>query len=163
MRRTPYVLAAGAVSLAVMLAACGNSTAAPSSAADSPPTSSASAEPSGAPTRKSDSAQTEAKPGGYLDWADYDKDPGAYADTDVVLFFHAPWCPDCNATEESLNRDGVPDGLTVVKVDFDSSTDLRQKYGVTVQHTFVLIEPDGNQVEIWTGTRTGEAIAAQIS
>lgn len=162
MRRSPHALAAGAVALAILLAACGSGTAASSSTtASTAAKSSTSGEPKVEPTRKS--AQPEARPGVYLDWADYDADPGAFAGTDVVLFFHAPWCPDCNATEESLNSDGVPDGLTVVKIDFDSSTDLRQQYGVTVQHTFVLIGPDGSQVKKWTGTRTGEAIAAQIS
>ncbi|MEZ5096462.1 MAG: hypothetical protein R2731_10275 [Nocardioides sp.] len=49
----------------------------------------------------------------------------------------------------------------MVKVDF-SETDS-QTYGVTVQHTFVAIEPDGNQLKKWTGTFTGEDIAGQLA
>jgi thiol-disulfide isomerase/thioredoxin len=111
--------------------------------------------------QQSPAAQTGA--GSFIDWADYDADPAAYGDTRVVLEFHADWCPDCRATEESLNTVGVPDGLTVVKVDFDNSDELRQKYGVTVQHTFVYIDADGNELKKWTGTHTGEEILEQTA
>ena len=95
--------------------------------------------------------------------ATYDADRAAYADSRIVLFFHAPWCPNCRATEESLNADGVPDGLTIVKVDFDSQTDLRQEYGVTYQHTYVLVDTDGTALKKWTGTETGADIAAEAA
>ena len=81
----------------------------------------------------------------------------------VVLFFHAPWCPDCRATEQSLTTAGMPDGLTVVKVDYDSMTDLKQKYGITQQHTFVAVDAAGMKQQIWTGTKTGAEILAKIS
>lgn len=115
------------------------------------------------PAGQSPTTQDEAEPGSYIDWDEYAADRAAYDDTHVVLFFHAPWCPSCRATEESLTADGVPDGLTIVKVDFDTATDLRQQYGVTVQHTFVLVEPDGNQVKKWAGTLSGKEIAEQIA
>lgn len=60
-----------------------------------------------------------------------------------VLFFHAPWCAQCNAIEKDILAQGVPDGLTIIKVDYDSSQDLRQKYGVTLQTTFVKIDDQG--------------------
>ena len=81
--------------------------------------------------------------------------------TRVVYFFHAPWCPDCRATDASLKSEGVPQGLTVVKVDFDSMTDLRRQLGVTQQHTFVQVDSAGSQVKKWSGSRTGAAISAQ--
>ena len=99
--------------------------------------------------------------GAYLAQADYDKDAASRAGTKVVYFFHASWCPDCRATEASLTADGVPAGLTVVKVDYDTATDLRKTYGITQQHTFVQIGPDGAQLAKWTGTKTGEAIKAK--
>ena len=60
-----------------------------------------------------------------------------------------------------MTADGVPAGLTVVKVDYDTATDLRKTYGITQQHTFVQIGPDGAQLAKWTGTKTGEAIKAK--
>lgn len=79
-----------------------------------------------------------------------------------MLFFYASWCPDCVATEASLNADGAPEGLTVVQVDFDKQTDLRQEYGVTVQHTFVHVDDKGAEVNKWTGSKTGADIAAEL-
>ncbi len=99
--------------------------------------------------------------GAYLSQADYTQDATARAGTKVVYFFHATWCPDCKATDTSLTSEGVPAGLTVVKVDYDTATDLRKTYGITQQHTFVQVGPDGAALAKWTGTRTGEAIKAK--
>ena len=63
-----------------------------------------------------------------------------------LLFFHASWCSQCRSIEESIEKDGIPDGVTVFKIDYDSNQALRQKYGVTLQTTFVKIDDDGNKV-----------------
>ena len=102
-----------------------------------------------------------ARPGEYVEYQAYSADPAAHLNSDVVLFFHAPWCPDCRATEASITKDGVPAGLTVVKVDFDSMTDLKQKYGITQQHTFVKVDAQGALLGRWTGSATGAAIKAK--
>jgi thiol-disulfide isomerase/thioredoxin len=101
------------------------------------------------------------RPGQYLEFQAFSADPAAHRSTDVVLFFHAPWCPDCRTTEASLIKDGVPAGLTVVKVDYDSMTELKQKYGITHQHTFVKIDAQGTMLAKWTGSFTGAAIKAK--
>ncbi|MBG6056408.1 thiol-disulfide isomerase/thioredoxin [Salinibacterium sp. CAN_S4] len=78
--------------------------------------------------------------GAYVDYS-----PTAIADAtgDTVLFFHAPWCPSCRSLETDILSSGVPAGVTVIKVDYDTNQDLRQKYGVTVQTTFVKVDPAG--------------------
>lgn len=85
-----------------------------------------------------------------------DKQPGVYeeyqeglvASSDGVklLFFHAPWCPQCRMIEDDIEKQGVPDGVVVLKVDYDSNTALRQKYGVTLQTTFVKVDKDGTEL-----------------
>ncbi len=64
---------------------------------------------------------------------------------------------------EALAATGVPAGLTLVEVDYDTRTDLRQEYGVTVQHSFVKVDDSGSRVDVWTGTTTGEAIAERAA
>jgi thiol-disulfide isomerase/thioredoxin len=104
----------------------------------------------------------EMKAGSYVDYADFDADRSAYADGKVVLFFHAGWCPTCKQAEKSLTSDAdIPAGLTIVKVDYDSATDLRRQYGVTQQHTFVSIGPDGSKQKAFTGAVTAADIAEQ--
>jgi thiol-disulfide isomerase/thioredoxin len=65
-----------------------------------------------------------------------------------VIFFHAPWCPSCKSIDADItaNLDKLPEGFQILKADFDSSTALRQKYGVTQQSTFVKVDKDGNKV-----------------
>lgn len=71
----------------------------------------------------------------------------------VVLFFHAPWCPFCKAADVAFKAklDQIPANVVVLKTDYDSNTALKQKYGVTYQHTFVQIDKDGNMITKWNG------------
>ena len=71
----------------------------------------------------------------------------------IVLFFHAPWCPYCKAANLAfLERTAeIPAGVTVLKTDYDSNTELKKKYGVTYQHTFVQVDAQGNMVTKWNG------------
>ncbi len=112
-------------------------------------------------TMASDDAM--AASGAYITLVDYEGSKDMYDAGTVVLFFHAAWCPTCKATEENLNADpaSIPEGLAIVKVDFDDSDDLRQQYGVTTQHTFVQVDADGNELAKWTGTLTAQDIDAQ--
>ncbi|TQJ30748.1 thioredoxin [Microbacterium sp. SLBN-146] len=81
--------------------------------------------------------------GAYVDYTDgiIEQTAGPKA-----LFFHASWCPNCRQLDEELVAEGAPDGLTVFKVDYDSRTDLRQKYGVTLQTTVVFVDDAGEAI-----------------
>lgn len=93
-------------------------------------------------------------PASYVTYEDYEAAKADYADSKVVLFFNATWCPACKAITESLTADPaqIPAKTTVVSVDYDMHTDLRERYGVTMQHTFVEIDSAGEKVRQWTST-----------
>ena len=76
------------------------------------------------------------------------------ADKRVVYFFAASWCPTCKATYEELKVSAMkaPKDLAVVVVDYDREKDLKAKYGVTYQHTFVAIGPMGEKRSVWSGS-----------
>lgn len=82
----------------------------------------------------------------------------------VVLFFHANWCPICRQldAEAAANSNIVPDGVHVLKVDYDTATALKKKYGVTVQHTFVQVDPNGNQLGKWSDATTYSQVFAKV-
>ena len=82
--------------------------------------------------------------GAYVEYSD---DAIAQAEGRVLLFFHAPWCPQCRSVESDILAQGVPDGVTIIKVDYDSRQDLRQQYGVTLQTTFVEVDADGAELQ----------------
>lgn len=165
MRLSPTTLTAATVAgvAALVLASCGTTTqtgAAPgtgASTASSTPSAASPSPASGAPA--SSSAAVPA--GAYLTRAEFAEQAGSRTGTKVVYFFHASWCPTCRATEQAIARDGIPAGLTVVKVDYDDETDLRKEYGVTTQHTFVQVDPSGAELAKWTGSEDGDAILAK--
>ena len=100
-------------------------------------------------TSHSDSASQS-----YITYDQYQASKDKYADSKVVLFFNATWCPDCRAINEALTSDPgkIPAKTTVVSVDYDQHTDLRQRYGVTTQHTFVQIDTNGEKTSQWVST-----------
>ena len=55
--------------------------------------------------------------------------------------------PTAKETDKSIQQTGVPDDINIVKIDFDNANDLRKEYGVTQQHTFVLIGADGEEIK----------------
>lgn len=83
--------------------------------------------------------------GAYVEYSDAAL---AASEGTAVLFFHAPWCPQCRALEEGILAAGAPDGVTILKVDYDSRQDLRQKYGVTLQTTLVVVDDQGAKTDL---------------
>ena len=77
----------------------------------------------------------------------------AAADQRRVLFFHAPWCPTCRPLHAQLleNENRIPEDVVIFKTDYDSSTELKSRYGVTYQHTFVQVDRMGEKIKIWNG------------
>lgn len=105
--------------------------------------------------------QQNEEPGSYLAFKEYEASKERFADADVVLFFNANWCSTCKIARDNIesNLESIPSNLAIVVVDFDNETDLRKKYGVTIQHTFVQIDKDGNLLAKWAGSTTAEEIA----
>lgn len=81
---------------------------------------------------------------------------------DVVLFFHAAWCPTCRTHERAILEEGLSDGVTILKVDYDTETELKKKYGVVLQHSFVQVDADGNEITKWAGGRDLDDIISRI-
>lgn len=83
-------------------------------------------------------------------------------DGDVVLFFRASWCPTCKALDADIraHQSAIPAGVTILDVDYDTHTALKQKYGVTYQHTLVQVDASGNLITKWSG---GLALADLVS
>lgn len=83
---------------------------------------------------------------------------------DVVLFFHASWCPSCRGLNSDIeaNMNAIPEGVTILKVDYDKETELKKKYGVTTQHTLVQVDKDGNMIKKWSGGSSLANLVSQI-
>ncbi len=113
-------------------------------------------------TSMMDKADTMMKAGSY---EAYSADKIARAETgDVVLFFHASWCPSCRGLNSSIesNLKSIPEGVTILKTDYDKETELKKKYGVTYQHTLVQVDKDGNMIKKWSGGGSLDNLLSQI-
>lgn len=96
---------------------------------------------------------------------DYSEERLAELSTDtVILFFHATWCPSCRAlsTDIELNADAIPEGITILKADYDVETELRKRYGITTQHTLVQIDAQGDLIKKWSGGSRLETVLLEI-
>ena len=83
---------------------------------------------------------------------------------DVVLFFRASWCPSCRGVDADIkaNLGKIPGDLTILDVNYDDSTELKKKYGVTYQHTFVQVDANGNLIKKWSGSPTLQSLVLEI-
>lgn len=82
----------------------------------------------------------------------------------VVLFFRASWCPTCIAVDKDIkaNIKNIPSNLTILDVNYDNSADLKKKYGVTYQHTFVQVDAQGNLLKKWSGSPTLSSLVSEV-
>ncbi len=93
----------------------------------------------------------QAEPGSFEPYAE--EKVSRAAEETVVLAFLADWCPSCRAFKQDVNAqlDEIPSGVTILEVDYDEETELKQKYGIRTQHTFVEVDAEGNKIQMWTG------------
>ncbi len=117
----------------------------------------------GAMIKKEEGAMM-AKAGSYESYSP-EKIAEAAAKGDVVLFFRALWCPTCRALDADINANlkNIPTNLTILIVDYDNSTDLKKKYGVTYQHTLVQVDKSGTLLKKWTKSLTLTAFIADMN
>jgi thiol-disulfide isomerase/thioredoxin len=106
-------------------------------------------------TMQSNKDKNEAmqKSGNYQDYSASRVSTEQAQGNKVVLFFYAPWCPFCRTADAAFkaNVGKIPGGVTVLKIDYDSNKELRTKYGVTTQHSFVQIDNNQELVTKWIG------------
>jgi len=96
----------------------------------------------------------------------YSPEKLALAETgEVVLFFHADWCPSCRSLENDINNNlaNIPDGVHILKVDYDTATALKKQYGIVRQHTLVQVDESGNAIKTLNGlNNTLNQVVSQI-
>lgn len=108
---------------------------------------------------KSDSMDTMALVEPFQDFKDGEQAMMLAESKPTVLFFYATWCPTCQAAVEDLRANvSALEEINLLIVDYDNSDDLQMKYGITYQHTFVQIGPDGKEIAKWNGGASEEIL-----
>ena len=87
-----------------------------------------------------------------IDFTDLEAAQALAAKGPTVLFFSADWCPFCQADLKQFKTEGARlGGIAVVVVDYDTARDLKAKYKVAYQHTYVRIDANGDATAVWNG------------
>ncbi|MDQ6985223.1 MAG: thioredoxin family protein [Candidatus Dojkabacteria bacterium] len=91
----------------------------------------------------------------YATYVDYN-DKIHFENENNVIFFSASWCATCHEAKENFknNLSKIPGNLTIYEADIDRFKDLKKKYGVTVQHTYVQVDKNGKELNQWIGSNT---------
>ena len=104
---------------------------------------------------------TSQSPAQYTDYTTATFNQARQDNKNVVLFFHANWCPTCRALDREIT-DGLsrlPANTEILKIDYDNAGDLRREYSIRQQHTLVFLSGDPNQpAETLTGGDFDELI-----
>lgn len=106
-------------------------------------------------------AVSSAAHGNYITYQEYTDNTEQYSNSRLVYFFRTGWCFACKvvAAELKANLAVIPENTTFVEVDFDTQTELRDKYNVATQTTFVQVDSKGESVAQWHATSAKEALA----
>lgn len=85
-------------------------------------------------------------------------------ETKTILFFAASWCPSCRILDRNIlqNMTMIPADVTIIKVDYDTATELKKRYGITRQHTLVQVNETGESIHTWSGGSTLTSLLGQI-
>jgi thioredoxin 1 len=85
-------------------------------------------------------------------------------DDAVVLFFNASWCSTCKVLRDDIaaNQQSIPEGVLILLVDYDDSTEMKQKYGVVSQHTLVQVDHTGDGFLRWELSQSLDDLLAEI-
>ena len=94
----------------------------------------------------------------YVDYSEESFAQATVNDGKAVLFFAAlAWCPSCQAADKDIktNFNKVPEDVTILRVDYDTAKELKQKYAITMQDTFVQIDSQGKEITRWNSGGQG--------
>ena len=106
---------------------------------------------------------------GYRAYNEEEFEAALKSDKVVFLEFHAVWCPICNALEPKIYAafSELPsDKVVGFKADFDTETELKQRYNVISQHTHLIFkngEIKLKSLEVWEKEDIKNAIMGVVN
>lgn len=115
------------------------------------PTIGATEIPVEAPTEVKDPVNDSLEVGEYEVYSKASFEKAMSEGKKAVLFFHAEWCPTCKLADAEFNEklDEIPTDVVILKAEYDDEKDLKAKYGVIAQDTFVQVDESGELVAKW--------------
>ena len=94
----------------------------------------------------------------YLDYSEENLAQATANNGKSVLFFAAlAWCPSCQAADKDIkaNFSKVPEDITILRVDYDTAKEMKKKFAITMQDTFVQVDSQGKEITRWNSGGQG--------
>lgn len=78
----------------------------------------------------------------------------------MLLLFTADWCVSCKQLDIDIlnNISTIPEDILILKVNYESDAQTKDKYQVDTPHTIILIDNQGNERKRWIGSLTLDAL-----
>lgn len=105
-------------------------------------------------------SETKTSEGRYTSYSSEAVADQGYSTT--VVFFFAPWCPECQAFKKAIDESDIPAGTQILEASYDNETELKSKYGVTIQTTFVRVNSNGDLQKKWVGYNKDKSLQAVL-
>jgi len=104
-------------------------------------------------TETSDSPELLMDVMSYTDYSSAALNNAELKGTSVLFFAATTWCQTCSELEKEIVEriDEVPRNMTILKVDYDNDKEMNARWGVTSQHTLVVLDENGQEVKRWIG------------
>lgn len=82
-----------------------------------------------------------------------------------ILFFTTTWDQDSKKIDKDImkNQSKIPMDTIIFKVNYDTEKELKEKYHITTQNTFVQINEKGKEIQQWTDSKTLNEILSKIN
>lgn len=89
----------------------------------------------------------------YLNYSEGNQELSQQYGKTVLFFAATTWCQTCSELDKEINKriSEIPSGVTILKVDYDNNREMKAKYGVTQQHTLVVVDKNGHEAKRWIG------------
>lgn len=94
-------------------------------------------------------------------YLDYSPERISLAENDqILLLFTADWCVSCKQLDTDIlnNISTIPEDILILKVNYESDTQTKDKYQVDTPHTIISIDNQGNERKRWIGSLTLDAL-----
>jgi hypothetical protein len=90
---------------------------------------------------------------GYLEFSPENQTSAKFKGKSLLFFAATTWCQTCSELDKEILKriNEAPSDLTILKVDYDNDKEMKKQYNITVQHTLVLLDEDGVELDRWVG------------
>ncbi|MBI2028212.1 MAG: thioredoxin family protein [Candidatus Levybacteria bacterium] len=89
----------------------------------------------------------------YLDYTKESLNSSKGSGRSVLFFAATTWCQTCSQLDKEIkeNAQRLPSDVTILKVDYDNDREMKRAWGITIQHTLIVLDKDGKEIKRWVG------------